>query len=549
MRATLLLICLLSGSSLLCAQNLVPNPSFEELPICPAFAWGRIYQYPYAGDVSNWYAPNLGTTDYYSTCNGGVPGGPGGFFYNWAGYQQPRTGEAYIGMVMDISYGDFYREYAQVKLAGTLVAGHQYFCNYWICLTDHTYTGHFGLDRMGAYFSNGPLSFGLADLTLPFTPYFTSPPGYIYTDTANWREVSGTFTATGTESWIIIGNYVPKDSMNRDTTSIGISLPYAYDSYYAVDDVCLLDIDGAPTVFSSRDTLLCTKSEIMIAAKEGFRHFVWDNGSTDSIRAISAPGTYWVKAIDPFTCTIAVDTIHVTGSKEIDLGADTTICGNEPLLLSALTPGIGNYVWSTGATTASIWVSTPGSYYVHGYLEDCLIAADTISIDVFPEPAPALPPDTVLCEGMELELNAMTGNMHNVWNTGDTSCCISVRQNGRYTVTATNSCGQSRSDEVNVAFMNCDYCIMVPSAFSPNNDGINDLFAPVSRCVLKYYSLQIFNRWGQLVFSSTDIDKAWDGTANGHPADQGTYFYQLETIPIMSKDEKISRKGDIALIR
>ena len=92
------------------------------------------------------------------------------------------------------------------------------------------------------------------------------------------------------------------------------------------------------------------------------------------------------------------------------------------------------------------------------------------------------------------------------------------------------------------------YCTFnLPNAFSPNGDGLNDVLAPTYRGQLDKYSLNIFNRLGQRVFSSSKLEEGWDGRINGQPADIGVYFYNcLFYCPLRGY---INRKGDISLIR
>ncbi len=80
-----------------------------------------------------------------------------------------------------------------------------------------------------------------------------------------------------------------------------------------------------------------------------------------------------------------------------------------------------------------------------------------------------------------------------------------------------------------------DFTVFVPNVFSPNGDNLNDVFIPVTRGATQFH-LQIFNRWGQLIFESTDKNKGWDGTFNGEPCKVDSYVWKL--IISNSKEEK-----------
>lgn len=72
----------------------------------------------------------------------------------------------------------------------------------------------------------------------------------------------------------------------------------------------------------------------------------------------------------------------------------------------------------------------------------------------------------------------------------------------------------------------------IPSAFSPNGDGINDMFG-VKGEGIRDFQILIYNRWGEVIFESTDARKQWDGMFKGNPVEQGTYVYKLYASGIM----------------
>jgi len=164
-------------------------------------------------------------------------------------------------------------------------------------------------------------------------------------------------------------------------------------------------------------------------------------------------------------------------------------------------------------------------------------------------PSVSLPPDTVVCEGMPIRLSTESEpDISYLWNTGDTTCCIIALEKNNYILTATNKCGTS-SDSVFIDFVKCNYCLFIPNAFSPNGDGVNDVFRVTPTCLIRKYVLKIFNRWGQQVFYSVDISKGWDGTYKGAEAELGTYFYVIDLVPEDAAKGDMQLKGDLTLIR
>jgi gliding motility-associated-like protein len=92
----------------------------------------------------------------------------------------------------------------------------------------------------------------------------------------------------------------------------------------------------------------------------------------------------------------------------------------------------------------------------------------------------------------------------------------------------------------------CSY-IFIPTAFTPNNDGLNDQISINNTCKIDRLIFRIFNRWGQLVFESRNVNDKWDGTFKGEPQPVSTFHYYLEADLINGR--KVRQRGDITLIR
>ena len=95
---------------------------------------------------------------------------------------------------------------------------------------------------------------------------------------------------------------------------------------------------------------------------------------------------------------------------------------------------------------------------------------------------------------------------------------------GIYQVIAQNGCGFDTAT-VHIARKTCTCELTLPNAFTPNFDGVNDIFRPLHPCNMSEYMLQIFDRYGKPVYISRDFSKGWNGTYNGVPADDGTYIW------------------------
>lgn len=184
------------------------------------------------------------------------------------------------------------------------------------------------------------------------------------------------------------------------------------------------------------------------------------------------------------------------------------------------------YLWSTGATTSSITVNESGTYWVEVQLP-CTTLTDTVDVRIGGMPVD-LGPDLSLCEGGEVLLAVDDAAASILWSTGETGPGILVREPGNYAVTVTDSLGCVMSDAMTLVIRNCSCPLHLPNAFTPNGDGINDVFGPVFDCDLLDYRFTLFDRWGSEIFTSTRPEIAWDGTGDA-PADVPTVHpWQLE---------------------
>jgi len=219
------------------SQNLVPNPSFETYTACPQdLNIGNPDNTKYAPP---WQMATDGTPDYFNGCNTGNVGVPNNFF----GFQYARTGSAYMGLYVIIQQDINAREYLTSPLISALISGENYYISMYVNLSRN----HFASDRIGIYLSSSyPDTMGVYDVNLGCAcrnilqiPQVENYPGNLITDTLNWVQVSGWFTALGGENYITIGNFSP-DTL---TTVLGNGT-----SYFYIDDICI-----------STDSSVCTQ--------------------------------------------------------------------------------------------------------------------------------------------------------------------------------------------------------------------------------------------------------------------------------------------------
>jgi gliding motility-associated-like protein len=229
----------------------------------------------------------------------------------------------------------------------------------------------------------------------------------------------------------------------------------------------------------------------------------------------------------------------------IDLGSDTSLCIGETLSLDA-TALNATYLWSDNSSASVLEVTQQGTYWVKLTNSFCSRILDTIVVYYDSVPLVSLGIDTTLCEGDTLILDAAFPNVTYLWSDNSTSHSIKVNEAGTYWVEVSNRCGMGTSN-ITIETKVCKCDVYFPNAFTPNGDQINDVFLWISGCNFLTYDLMIFNRWGQLVFSSDSQNIGWDGTYAGKPAPAGVYVYSLH---YRSPDTQLNdRKGTVTLIR
>ena len=170
-----------------------------------------------------------------------------------------------------------------------------------------------------------------------------------------------------------------------------------------------------------------------------------------------------------------------------------------------------------------------------------------------PSPSVQASNDTVVCLGHTVQLHAEGGDSF-LWSPVDFLSCSDCQDpvtapNSAitYVVTAEDSNGCSAgTDSVRVEVSEACSYFVVPTAFSPNNDGKNDLFHVLSKNVVSF-DMKILNRWGQIVFTSQNPDSTWDGRFNGKAAPVGSYVWHLNAS--LNDGTEIVRNGNVTLVR
>jgi gliding motility-associated-like protein len=153
-----------------------------------------------------------------------------------------------------------------------------------------------------------------------------------------------------------------------------------------------------------------------------------------------------------------------------------------------------------------------------------------------------------ICENEMIELvaNDTNQNSNYHWNTGTQGPLISILTPGTYILTVENACG-SATDSMVVTAENCLCNLYIPNCFTPDDNENNQTFQVVHDCDFESFELLLFNRWGELIFKSMNMDAEWDGTYGAYKAPDGIYTYVVHYKPFSTDTKTLT--GHVTLIR
>lgn len=251
--------------------------------------------------------------------------------------------------------------------------------------------------------------------------------------------------------------------------------------------------------------------------------------------------------------SLFVDLIQPT----ITAGNDTTVCPGEPVLMHA--DGGISYVWNPAVqallNNGSLVQATPmvpTNYQVIGIDQYGCLDSATVSVNTFPLPFVQTTPDVFAFYGEQVQLGAIASNPGLlVWTPPNYLSCDSCANpiaspylQTTYTVTLFDQNGCSASDNVTIYF---DPLIYVPNTFTPNDDEKNPFFLPIGTNI-DDFRIDIYDRWGEIIFTAESLGIAWDGTYKGKKCQDGVYGWKIRYSPITTA-EVFELMGHVTLLR
>jgi gliding motility-associated-like protein len=296
---------------------------------------------------------------------------------------------------------------------------------------------------------------------------------------------------------------------------------------------------NAPLTDLGNDIAACEDEPVLLNCGWPANYTIlWNTGEVLPEIIVEASGEYDVLVIDPDGCS-SRDTILVTiyDYPTLELGADTTLCDGNVYTLVAGDPGL-NYAWNTGSTGSSILVSSDGIYRVEVNNEYCFVE-DEIAIGFHPLPEQPFDSELTFCFGIDPDgflLDAGNLGSEYLWlNDSSTLRYVQVIAGGEYAV-------QVQTAQQCIATFTawieevCPYSVYAPNSFTPDGDGVNDLWFVYGVNITNYH-LRLYNRMGELFYESTDIDRPWLGQRRDGDmyVEPGVYDYQI-TFQVIDAD-------------
>lgn len=377
----------------------------------------------------------------------------------------------------------------------------------------------------------------------------------------------------GLFSWTPAGNII-----NANTATPTVS-PTATTNYIVLldDNGCInkdtvqVRVVDFVTLKTMADTVICATDSVQLSAVTDGLRYNWvpsaNMNNSSSLRATVLPAattTYQITAA--IGHCIATDDVTVTlvPYPGVNAGSDTTVCFDTKAQLHGTITG-SSFTWSPLSSldnpnsldpVASPRNTTRYVLTVRDNLGCPKPSRDTVVVNVLPKINAFAGRDTAVVAGQSLQFNA-SGGVDYFWtpstalsNTNSKSP-VGIYDGSfdtiRYKLYVANEAGCVDSAYVTVKIFKTIPKVFVPTAFTPNGDSKNDYLRPIAVGISRFDYFRIYNRWGQLVYSSTDTERGWDGKIGGREQSTATFVWMVKAVDFTGK--VFFDKGTVTLIR
>jgi gliding motility-associated-like protein len=377
-----------------------------------------------------------------------------------------------------------------------------------------------------------------------------------------------------------IGNYVWSPNYNISSLSSANPLisPDTATKYYVSfsdadgcknTDSVFVDVKPFATINLGNDTTVCSPDGFKMNTISDALNFVWTpatylSSSTikNTIVTSSAPSITYTVVGNIGKCQSQDQiTIKTAPTPIADAGKDTIICFGDPALLQATGGSI--YTWTPTQYLTASNIANPKVIGLPSATQFKVVVSDTLgciktSIDSVIVSVDAIfqayaGRDTSVVINEPVALNG-TGGVTYLWqpatwlsNPTIANPIATPKENITYQLTAISKGGCKAMDEIQINVYKIAPGFYVPSGFTPNNDGNNDVIRPILMGMRSLKLFRIYNRWGQLLFTTSEKGKGWDGTFKGSQQDPGTFVWMAEGVTYLG--ENLKKQGTVVLLR
>ena len=293
-----------------------------------------------------------------------------------------------------------------------------------------------------------------------------------------------------------------------------------------------LQVNDLPVVDLGNDTVICEYQSVVLNAENARLNYLWNSGSISQTISVNTEGLYSIEVRDSIGC-LGTDDIYVTKELIDDpyLEKEHLICEGTSIILEPNFPKLYTINWALDINNSSLEVNETGTYSSYVVSEYC---RDTFEINVTKIDTPDaviidLNDQSNYCfdyETTRLLIENIDGNNNEFnWTNFGRTDEVEITKSGEYIVEVTNDyCSSTYSETVE------EYCsgkFFVPNAFTPNDDGVNDIFKPISNGHVDGYELRIYDRWGVPIFITNKIEEGWDGRIKESIVLIDVYVYKI----------------------
>jgi gliding motility-associated-like protein len=381
----------------------------------------------------------------------------------------------------------------------------------------------------------------------------------------------------GIFSWTPLSNII---NANTGTPTVNPNVTTIYRTQLDIDgcinrDSVRVRVVDFVTLRANNDTTICQGDAAQLGATSDGLRFLWMSSPAAPIDRPTIINPIATSTTTNTTYTITATIGGCNASRDlkvtivpypiVNAGPDVTICFNASAQLNASTDGT-SFTWSSPALLSDPKrldpIATPPR------TRDFILTAikegsgcpkpssDIITVTVLPKIVLRLAADTAVVLGQPLLLNA-EGAVTYLWTPttgflgGNDGSPVTIIPDGidsiRYKVYGYNEIGCVDSTTILVKVFKTSPSIFIPSGFTPNGDGKNDVFRPIAAGIAKIEYFRVFNRWGQLVFTTSINGQGWDGKIGGKDQSSNTYVWIVKAVDYLGRP--YFRKGTVTLIR